>query len=202
MAVSLELSRWIGGASCMIPWRSWDGNEPRPPRRPRGSGSSSSAPCATRGGCSATSTRGPVPIIGFIDASHDRKSGPRFRGRHLAVNPRTSPLPILGNISRLDELVDQAQATHIVVALSRKPRKHLRPRFAKLSNSRVRVHWVSAGLGRPRPGRARPRRRRPRNRLPIRRLVAADRPAPQMGPLRRRQVGQAHRRRRRRSARF
>jgi exopolysaccharide biosynthesis polyprenyl glycosylphosphotransferase len=89
----------------------------------------------------------PAPIIGFIDAGHDHASGARHRSRHLAVNPRTRPLPILGNISRLDELVDQARATHIVVALSRKPRKHLRPRLAKLNNARVRVHWISPASG-------------------------------------------------------
>ncbi len=89
----------------------------------------------------------PVPFVGFIDAGHDHKSGPRLHSRHLAVNPRSSPLPVLGNISRLDELVDQARATHIVVALSRKPRKHLRPRLAKLNNARVRVHWISAASG-------------------------------------------------------
>ncbi|APW59059.1 sugar transferase [Paludisphaera borealis] len=90
---------------------------------------------------------GPVPIIGFIDTGHDHKSSPRFRSRHLAVNQRTSPLPVLGNINRVDELVDQARATHVVVALSRKPKKHLRPRLAKLTNSRVRVHWISAASG-------------------------------------------------------
>jgi undecaprenyl-phosphate glucose phosphotransferase len=90
----------------------------------------------------------PVPIIGFIHTGHDHKSGPKFRSRHLAVNPRTSPLPVLGNIDRLDELVDEARATHVVVALSHKPKKHLRPRLAKLTNSRVRVHWVSAATGR------------------------------------------------------
>jgi exopolysaccharide biosynthesis polyprenyl glycosylphosphotransferase len=90
---------------------------------------------------------GPVPIIGFIDAGHDHRSSPRLRSRHLAVNPRTAPLPVLGGIDRLDELVDEARATHVVVALSRKPKKHFRPRFDKLAGSRVRVHWVSAASG-------------------------------------------------------
>ncbi len=88
---------------------------------------------------------GPVPIVGFIDTGHDRKSGPRFRSRHLAVNPRTSPLPVLGNIDRLDELVDQAGATHVLVALSRKPGSRLRPLLAKLTNPGVIVQWVSVG---------------------------------------------------------
>ncbi len=91
---------------------------------------------------------GPASIVGFIDAGHQRKSGPRFRGRHLAVNPRTRPLPVLGDIDRLDEIVDEAGATHVVVAHS-KPRRHLRPSLARLANPRVSVHWVSVGGGSP-----------------------------------------------------
>ena len=91
---------------------------------------------------------GPAAIVGFIDAGHQRRSGPRFRGRHLAVNPRTRPLPVLGDIDRLDEIVDEAGATHVLVAHS-KPRRHLRPRLASLANPGVRVHWVSVGGGTP-----------------------------------------------------
>ncbi|WP_337174524.1 sugar transferase [Paludisphaera sp.] len=86
----------------------------------------------------------PVPIIGFIDAGHHRKRGPRAHDRHLAVNPRTRPLPVLGDIDRLDEIVDLAGATHVLVAHSR-PRKHLRPRLARLAVGGVRVHWVAVG---------------------------------------------------------
>ena len=85
----------------------------------------------------------PVPIIGFIDAGHRRKKGPRARDRHLAVNPRTRPLPVLGDIDRLDEIVDLSGATHVLVAHSR-PRRHLRPRLARLAEG-VCVHWVSVG---------------------------------------------------------
>lgn len=87
-----------------------------------------------------------APIVGFIDAGHERKSGPRVRSRHLAVSPRSSPLPILGNINRIDEIVDQAGATHVLVALPRKP--GLRRRFpARLTDSRVVVRWISGGEG-------------------------------------------------------
>lgn len=85
----------------------------------------------------------PVPIIGFVDAGHHRKRGPRARDRHLAVNPRTRPLPVLGDIDRLDEIVDLSGATHVLVAHSR-PRKHLRPRLARLAGA-VTVHWVAVG---------------------------------------------------------
>jgi len=85
-----------------------------------------------------------APIVGFIDAGHERASGPRLRSRHLAVNPRTSPLPILGNISRIDELVDQAGATHVLVALPGKP--GVRSRFpTRLADPRVVVRWISGG---------------------------------------------------------
>ena len=86
----------------------------------------------------------PVPIVGFVDAGHHRKSGPWSCRRHLAVNPRTSPLPVLGDIDRLDEIVGLSGATHVVVAHS-KPRKLLRPRLARLSSSRASVHWVAVG---------------------------------------------------------
>ncbi|WP_165071783.1 exopolysaccharide biosynthesis polyprenyl glycosylphosphotransferase [Paludisphaera rhizosphaerae] len=86
----------------------------------------------------------PVPIVGFIDAGHHRTTGPRSRGRHLAVNPRTSPLPVLGDIDRLDEIVDLAGATHVLVAHS-KPRKHLRRRLARISSVRASVHWIAVG---------------------------------------------------------
>ncbi len=86
----------------------------------------------------------PVPIIGFIDAGHHRKRGPRARDRHLAVNSRANPLPVLGDIDRVDQIVEIAGATHVLVAHSR-PRKHLRPRLARLADGGVSVHWIAVG---------------------------------------------------------
>ena len=53
---------------------------------------------------------------------------------------------MLGDIDRLDELVDEAGATHVVVAHSR-PRRHLRSRLAQLASDRVSIHWVALGGG-------------------------------------------------------
>ncbi len=75
-----------------------------------------------------------VPIVGFVD-----RSG---RGRQLVVHPKSDPIPILGRIDRLAEVVDRAKATDLVVALSGESAVRLRPQLADLSNSSVRVHWM------------------------------------------------------------
>lgn len=91
-------------------------------------------------------SRGPwgaLPVVGFIDAGHPRYAGGLGRGRQLAVHPQTDPVPVLGGIDRLDELVDRARATHVVVAVSGRPAQRLRPRMASLSNPEIAVHWIS-----------------------------------------------------------
>jgi undecaprenyl-phosphate glucose phosphotransferase len=92
-------------------------------------------------------SRGPwsgLPVVGFVfvDAGHSRYSGGLGRGRQLAVHAQTDPVPVLGGIDRLAELVDRARATHVVVAVSGLPAKRLRPRMAHLNNSDVAVHWI------------------------------------------------------------
>jgi undecaprenyl-phosphate glucose phosphotransferase len=82
-------------------------------------------------------------VVGFVDAGHPRYSGGLGRGRQLAVHPQTEPVPVLGGIDRLDELVDRSGATHVVVAVTGRPASRLRPRIANLSNSEVAVHWVN-----------------------------------------------------------
>lgn len=84
-----------------------------------------------------------LPVVGFIDVGHPRYSGGLGRGRQLAVHPRTGPVPVLGGIDRLDELVDRSGATHVVVAVSGRPATRLRPRIARLSHSDVAVHWIT-----------------------------------------------------------
>jgi exopolysaccharide biosynthesis polyprenyl glycosylphosphotransferase len=83
-----------------------------------------------------------LPVVGFIDAGHPRYSGGLGRGRQRAVHPRTDPVPVLGGIDRLVELVDRSGATHVVVAVSGRPAKRIRPRIARLSNTDVAVHWI------------------------------------------------------------
>ncbi len=86
-------------------------------------------------------------IVGFVDAGHGRTSQLRPRSRHLALHPQADPVPVLGSIDRLDELVDRARATHVVVAVSTMPEARLRPRISQLINSDVSVHWVSVDSG-------------------------------------------------------
>lgn len=86
-------------------------------------------------------------IVGFVDAGHGRASQLRPRSRHLALHPQADPVPVLGSIEQLDELVDRARATHVVVAVSQAPQERLRPHVSQLSNSDVSVHWVSIDSG-------------------------------------------------------
>jgi exopolysaccharide biosynthesis polyprenyl glycosylphosphotransferase len=83
-----------------------------------------------------------VPVVGFVDLSG--------RGRQLAVHPRSEPVPILGSIDRLAELVDRSGATHLIVALTGRPARRLHPQLCDLANSSVRVHWVTEEEIRPR----------------------------------------------------
>jgi exopolysaccharide biosynthesis polyprenyl glycosylphosphotransferase len=85
-------------------------------------------------------------IVGFVDLNSRRSS--RIHCRHLALHPQTNPIPVLGRIDRLDELVTRARATHVVMAVSGKPGPHLRPQVPQLSNSAVIVHWVLVDTGR------------------------------------------------------
>jgi len=86
-------------------------------------------------------------IVGFVDAGHGRASQLRPRSRHLALHPQADPVPVLGSIEQLDELVDRARATHVVVAVSQSPQERLQPHVSQLINSDVSVHWVSVESG-------------------------------------------------------
>ncbi len=82
------------------------------------------------------------PIVGFVDAGHSRSSSLRPRSRHFALHSQTDPVPVLGPIDRLDELIELARATHVVVAVSGKSGPHSRSHVSQLSNSDVIVQWV------------------------------------------------------------
>lgn len=77
-----------------------------------------------------------LPIVGFVDLNG--------RGRQLVVHPGSEPVPILGRLDRLAEVVDRSGATDVVVALSERPASRMRPKLETLSTPRgnVRVHWV------------------------------------------------------------
>ncbi len=81
-------------------------------------------------------------LVGFVDVSG--------RGRQLAVHPAAEPVPILGRVDRLAELVERSRATDLVVALSGRSSRRLGDQLADLSGSTVRVHWVADDLGKGR----------------------------------------------------
>jgi exopolysaccharide biosynthesis polyprenyl glycosylphosphotransferase len=83
-----------------------------------------------------------LPIVGFVDTGHSRSSSMRLRSRHLALHPQTDPVPVLGSIDRLDELVDRARATHVMVAVSGAADVQLQPHVQQLRNPDVAVQWV------------------------------------------------------------
>jgi exopolysaccharide biosynthesis polyprenyl glycosylphosphotransferase len=99
-------------------------------------------------------------VVGFVDLSG--------RGRQLAVHPRSDPVPILGRIDRLAELVENSRATDLVVALSGQPARRIGPQIAHLSSSTVRVHWVSEQSTHPVSPRRRPGWSSPKPPWPLR----------------------------------
>lgn len=102
-----------------------------------------------------------LPVVGFVDAGRPREAGSPANGRQLAFHPHTDPVPVLGNIDRLAEVLDRSGATHVVVALTGQPALQLRPKLTRLIRPQVRVHWIQEGtlrLDRPTttPATARP----------------------------------------------
>jgi undecaprenyl-phosphate glucose phosphotransferase len=88
-------------------------------------------------------------FVGFVDAGHSRSSGLSSRSRpHLALHAQTDPIPVLGGIEQLDELVDRARATDLVVAVRGDRPPQLSPALTHLSKSGVAVHWVLVDSGR------------------------------------------------------
>ena len=95
-----------------------------------------------------------LTVVGFVDAGHDGHRGRIGVGRQLAVHPQSDPVPVIGQVDRLSELVDRVGATDLVVALSGRPARRVRPRIEQLRRSDVRVHWIpedGSKSGRPRP---------------------------------------------------
>jgi len=91
-----------------------------------------------------------IPLVGYVDLSG--------RGRQLAVHPKSHPVPILGRIDRLAELVDRSGATHLMIALSGRPADRLAPQIAGLSHADLHVHWITEAPTRRAPTRAGTRR--------------------------------------------
>jgi undecaprenyl-phosphate glucose phosphotransferase len=89
-----------------------------------------------------------LPIVGFVDAGHGRSSSMRPRSRHLPLHSQTDPVPVLGSVDHLGELVDRVRATHVVMAVSQRPSLNARAPMTQLINSDVVVHWVLVDSGR------------------------------------------------------
>lgn len=85
-----------------------------------------------------------LTVVGFIDAGHQGYSGRRVGvGRQLAVHPQSDPVPVLGQVDRLDEWVDRVGATDLVIALSGRSARRVRSKIDQLTHPDVRVHWVA-----------------------------------------------------------
>jgi exopolysaccharide biosynthesis polyprenyl glycosylphosphotransferase len=76
-----------------------------------------------------------LPVVGFVDHSG--------RGRQVAIHPRTAPVPILGPVANLSELVERTGATDLLVALPGHHRsRRLHQQLVDLAGPSVRVHWI------------------------------------------------------------
>jgi exopolysaccharide biosynthesis polyprenyl glycosylphosphotransferase len=89
-------------------------------------------------GCLDQEPLAALPVVGYVDVSG--------RGRQLVVHPKSDPVPILGRIDRLPELVNRTGATDLVVALSGRPAARRAGQIKRLSDKAVRVHWVDDGI--------------------------------------------------------
>lgn len=92
--------------------------------------------CLSEGPC-----RG-FPVVGFVDAGHPGHPSRPGLGRHRVVHPQADPVPVLGGLDRLGEWVDRCGATDLVVALTGRPARRLRPRIDLLAGPDIRVHWL------------------------------------------------------------
>jgi exopolysaccharide biosynthesis polyprenyl glycosylphosphotransferase len=79
-----------------------------------------------------------LPVVGYVDLSG--------RGRQLVVHPRSDPIPILGRLDRLADLIDRTGATDLVIALSDRPAGRRRSQIGSQLHASVRVHWVDSRM--------------------------------------------------------
>ena len=83
-----------------------------------------------------------LPVVGYVDAGHSPYAGSLARSRQLAVHPSTDPIPVLGDLERLPEVLDRLRATHLVVAASGGLARRVQERIGHLVHPDVRVHWI------------------------------------------------------------
>lgn len=77
-----------------------------------------------------------LPFVGFVD-----RSG---RNRQIVVHPGSQPVPALGKLDHLSDVVSRSGATDLVVAARGSRARHLRGQLGALAASgfNVRIHWV------------------------------------------------------------
>ena len=89
-----------------------------------------------------------LPLVGFVCVNG--------RGRQVVVHPGSRPVPFLGRIEQLPELVDRSGATDVMLALSEQPAVRVQRRLGSTAQgSQVRVHWIDVN-SLPRKATARP----------------------------------------------
>ncbi|WP_231749222.1 sugar transferase [Tautonia plasticadhaerens] len=74
-------------------------------------------------------------IVGFVD-----RSG---RGRQLAIHPGSEPIPVLGRLERLSEVIRRSRPTHVIVANSEGHPRYSEAELLALSDPDLRVHWMA-----------------------------------------------------------
>ena len=82
-------------------------------------------------------------IVGFVDAGHTGQQRRRPHTRHVALDPQSDLVPVLGRIDHLQTLVDRSGATIVLVAVSKdRIYPHLHPQLERLNRPDVSIHWV------------------------------------------------------------
>jgi exopolysaccharide biosynthesis polyprenyl glycosylphosphotransferase len=76
------------------------------------------------------------PIVGAVGISD--------RGRQLVVHPASAPVPILGRIDRLREVVDRSRATDLLIAAGGRSARRVHAQLRRLgrTGAPIRVHWL------------------------------------------------------------
>jgi exopolysaccharide biosynthesis polyprenyl glycosylphosphotransferase len=92
-----------------------------------------------------------IRVVGFVAATG--------RGRRLRLHAGVEPLPVLGPIERLAELVRQFRPTDLVVALTGSHARLAKSTLAKLEETPIRVHWLRETERAGRPEKSLPHRR-------------------------------------------
>ncbi|MDE2508006.1 MAG: sugar transferase [Planctomycetota bacterium] len=87
-----------------------------------------------------------MPVVGFVDAGHGLYQGPRL-GRQFAVHPAADPVPVVGSVEQLAQILDHSRATHLVIALTGRAAQRLRVQIEQFTDREVAVHWVGEEPG-------------------------------------------------------